>query len=509
MKKFDRDAGINLYTASQVKAIEQNYAKKFNQDTYPLMQAAGNAAYLHLIKFWPEAQRILIFCGKGNNGGDGFVLARLAAEAGKQVTLCAFSSESRLKGDSAKAFSQLPINGICSVPASEFTQRGLENLGIFDVIVDAMLGTGIQGAVRESFAEVILKINQSGVPVLAVDIPSGVNADTGAVLNCAVKADKTITFVAHKRGLHTGESVNHRGQVALAKLDIPHDCYQINAINVVVENWHSLKRVLLPRLQSAHKGYFGHCMVIGGVTGMSGAMLLAATAAAKCGSGLTSARMQTGSLSLLARCPEIMCFDVELSEIKQQIEALPSITSLVVGPGLGQSNWSNEWMQQLNEIEGLKTRNKVWDADALNWLALNPDVDNNRIITPHPGEAARLLNISIAQINADRFASSLAIAQKYGGVCVLKGAGTVVSDNDGNQVVCDVGNPGMASGGMGDVLSGIIGALLAQGLSLFDAAALGVCIHGEAADRVAGKAKLYRGILASDLFEHFPLLLNP
>jgi len=509
MKINNLTAGIALYTSSQIRDIELSYAKKFQKGTYPLMEAAGKSAYLQLKSFWPDARKILVLTGKGNNGGDGFILSRLATEERKRVTLCNFCPEGNLKSDSLKAFNRLPRSGINLVEWSELTTGETSNLNQFDVIVDAMLGTGIQGAVREPLVEVIKQINQANVPVLAIDVPSGINADTGNLFNCAVKADVTVTFIGHKQGLYTGDSANYRGKVRLLDLSIPLSCYQKHEFSVVSENWTSLKYKLKPRIPAAHKGYYGHCQIIGGVEGMSGAVILAATAAARSGSGLTSAWLQNDALSLLARQPEIMAKNICIKQIPSEVEKLISVKSLVVGPGLGQTEWSKTWMFLLNKHEQIKAKTKVWDADALNWLAENPSHDELRILTPHPGEAARSLGITSAEINQDRFAASEAIAQKYGGICVLKGSGTIISDSNGMQVVCAVGNPGMATGGMGDVLSGIIGGLLAQGFSLLDAATLGVCIHGEAADRAAGKGLHYRGMLASDLLKQLPSLLNP
>ncbi len=509
MKTNKLTAGIVLYTSSQIRDIELSYAEQFQNGTYPLMETAGKSAYLQLKSFWSDARKILVLTGKGNNGGDGFILSRLATEERMRVTLCNFCPKDKLKGDSLKAYNNLPRSGIRLVEWSELINDDTNSLSQFDVIVDAMLGTGIQGAVREPFVDVIQRINQSNIPVLAIDVPSGLNADTGSLFNCAVKADVTVTFIGHKQGLYTGDSANYLGQVRLLDLSIPSNCYQKHEFSVVSENWASLKYKLKPRLPAAHKGCYGHCQIIGGAEGMSGAVILAATAAARSGSGLTSAWLQNDALSLLARQPEIMAKNIPLEQIPFQLDKLLSVKSLVVGPGFGQTEWSKKWMFLLNENEQLKEKAKVWDADALNWLAENPSHDELRILTPHPGEAARLLGVSSAEINQDRFAASEAIAQKFGGICVLKGSGTIISDANGMQVVCAVGNPGMATGGMGDVLSGIIGGLLAQGFSLLDAATLGVCIHGEAADRAAGKGLQYRGMLAADLFKHLPMLLNP
>jgi len=525
MNHLSFKSSFNLYRASQIRQVELRFAKNNPQGTYPLMQAAGKAAFQQLQSVWPDARKILVLTGKGNNGGDGYLLARLASEQGLKVTLCPFFSADQIQGDAILALNSLAANSVQMVSWDKLKHKGesTANLKQYDLIVDAMLGTGIQGAVREPFVEAIAAVNCSGVPVLAIDVPSGLNADSGHRFNQAVKANATITFVAHKRGLFTAEAVDHIGQLQLATLDIPPECFTANADEptVVAQNWHSLKGKLQPRKSSAHKGSFGRCHLIGGARGMLGAAVLAATAAARSGSGLTAASVEKGASSLVNRCPEVMALSVGVDDIEVQMEKLENASTLIVGPGLGRSEWAQSWMQKLNGNPLLRKKYQVWDADALFWLANNADFDavdfkGSRILTPHPGEAARLLGISVEEVAQDRFAASEAIVRRYGGVCVLKGAGTIVSQIDRTHAsepivhsVCCVGNPAMASGGMGDVLAGIIGALLAQGFEPYAAATLGVCIHGEAGDRAAAKLTQHRGMLASDLFSFLPALLNP
>ena len=501
MNNKNLEAGIALYTAAQIRDIELSYAQKSEHGTYPLMEKAGASVY-HLIKsHWPEARRILILTGNGNNGGDGYIVARLAALDRLKVSLCNFCAPEKLKGDAKVAFDKLPKSGL-----SLLAWQDIE-LAKYDLIVDAMLGTGIKGTLRAPFDRVIKSINQVDIPVIAVDIPSGLEADTGNVSSDAVQATMTITFIGHKRGLYTGEAANYRGAVKLADLDIPESCYQSHEFNVVAENWKSVSHNIKPRNLASHKGNYGRCLMIGGANGMVGAAILASTAAARCGSGLTSAWLENGAESLVGYTPEVMAVNRSANEVNDnQIEG---VNSLVVGPGLGKSDWGTDWMAFIANSQTAKMINKVFDADALNWLALNPNQDPMRILTPHPGEAARLLGISTQEVNQNRFEAAQNIAAKYAGICVLKGAGTIICDASGMLIVCPVGNPGMASGGMGDVLSGIIGAFVAQGFSLLQAAILGVCVHGEAADRVAGPRHLYRGMLASDLISQLPQLVNP
>ena len=498
--KLQLEVGINLYTASQVRDIELSYAKTDPAGTYPLMEKAGKAAFETLKSHWPEARKVLVLAGPGNNGGDGFIVARLATKQRFKTTLCNFCEPEKIKGDAKIAYDSLPTTGL----------RRLEwasvDLSEYDLVIDAMLGTGVKGTLRSPYDQVITKLNQSPVPVLAIDIPSGLEADTGNAANGAVEAELTVTFIGNKRGLYTGDAANYRGKVILASLGIPEQCFAHHEFNVIAENWRSLRKKIKPRKLSSHKGEHGHCVIVGGSQGMTGAALLASTAALRSGAGLTSALIESGAESLVASHPEVMAKNQVLPD-DSCLALFEKATCLIIGPGLGQGERGSQWMSYLQRHGTEKF--KVFDADALNWLSLNPDVDEKRILTPHPGEAGRLLGISSQEVNQDRFSAAQKIVDKYGGVCVLKGAGTIISDSRGINIVCPVGNPGMATGGMGDVLSGIIGSLIAQGHSLLEAASLGVCVHGEAADKAAGTSLRYRGLLASDLFKHLPVLLNP
>ncbi len=490
-----------LYSVAQIRKIEQKQAE--NSQTYLLMEEAGKAAFKLMKKTWPDARKVLVLSGRGNNGGDGYVLARLATQERYKATLCQLSAEDKIQGDALIALNRLPHSGLnkCSWSSVDVDD--------YDVIIDAMLGTGVKGALREPYIKIIEQVNCSKTPVLSIDIPSGVEADSGYVDSIAVKAQVTATFVGHKKGLFTGQSSNFTGKVRLFPLGIQQKCYPDEKSLVIAENWNSIKSRLKPRLPATHKGDYGHCLIIGGAKGMTGAAVLAASAAARTGSGLVSAYLQDYAETLITVRPEVMAKNVALAAIKSQLAQLSRISALVIGPGLGQSEWSACWMDGLYHSDFNVELPKVIDADGLNWLSHYPNFDTQRILTPHPGEAGRLLGISSDEVNRDRFAASYAIAEKFGGVCILKGSGTIISQVGKPQIVCPVGNPGMASGGMGDVLSGIVGALLAQGFSLLDAALLGVCLHGEAGDRVAGPDKLYRGMLASDLIQFLPLLMNP
>ena len=369
------------------------------------------------------------------------------------------------------------------------------------VVVDALLGTGLGGDVRGSYVEAIDEINASGAPVVAVDVPSGLCADTGRVLGRAVHADLTVSFIGLKRGLFTLQAMDYTGDLQFADLGVPAGAYQQVAADTWRLSFEPLLEALPPRPASAHKGLYGTVVVVGGDYGMAGAAALAGEAALRCGAGLVRVATRPEHVAaLVARTPELMPMGVESGEDLQPL--LDAADVLVVGPGLGQSPWA----QYLLQAAMNSGKPVVLDADGLNLLAAGKaKVRPGMIITPHPGEAARLLGLGNADVQGDRFAACRALQQKVGGVAVLKGNGTLVADGQ-RMYLSDYGNPGMASGGMGDVLSGVIGSLLAQGLEPTEAAALGVCLHGAAADLAAEEG--VRGLLASDLMPWLRELLG-
>lgn len=487
-----------LYTAAQTRELDRIAIEDCGIPGIRLMARAGRASFELLLQQWPEPQHIHVFCGTGNNGGDGYILAGLAASRAIPVTVYQVGDASKIGGDAATARDQAVADG---VEVQVF--QGTLSLGA-GVVVDALLGTGLGGDVRDAYCTAIDQINDSGLPVLAIDIPSGLCSDTGRVLGRAVAAQHTITFIGFKRGLLTGSAAGFTGELHFADLEVPQSVYEQVAVECRQLNL-AVQLQSLPDLpRHAHKGLLGHALVVGGDIGMGGAIVMAAEAAARCGAGLISAATRQQHIgALLARRPEVMTRAVNSgSELEPLLEKAGAIA---VGPGLGQSPWSEQLLQRVTET----TLPLVVDADGLNLLAqggvVDPPLRNNWILTPHPGEAARLLHCDTATIQADRFAAVRQLQQRYGGVVLLKGAGTLVCGGD-MVYLCGYGNPGMASGGMGDVLSGILVSLLAQGLDPLRAACLGVCLHGAAADRasVAGM----RSLLATDLLPHLRNLLD-
>lgn len=485
---------LDLYRAEQVRELDRLAIEQYGIAGSTLMERAGRAAFALLRRRWPLARRIGVVCGVGNNGGDGFVLARLAQEAGLEVALYQVGDAARLHGDA------LAAARAAGLPAESLAPGALRHC---DLVVDALLGTGLSGEVRDTWRDAIDAINTSGRPVLALDIPSGLDADSGAPLGDAVRATATMTFIGLKPGLLTAAGPALCGELHFADLEVPAELYSRVAATARRLELAQFLPQLAPRPRDAHKGDFGHVLVVGGEGGYAGAARLAAEAAARSGAGLVSVATRAAhAAALTATRPELMCHGVESAA--ELTPLLRRASVIVVGPGLGQGRWGRQMLGRL-----LQARQPlVVDADALNLLALEPWRREDWVLTPHPGEAGRLLGETSAQVQQNRFAAAAGLQASFGGVVVLKGPGTLVLGDDGMPGVCHGGNPGMASGGMGDVLSGIIAGLIAQDLPLREAAGAGVCLHAAAAD-AAARMDGERGLLASDLFPHLRQLVNP
>lgn len=487
----------SLYRAEQVRELDRIAIDDLGISGLSLMQRAGLAAFEALRQRWPRVRHIGVLCGTGNNGGDGFVLAGLAQAAGLRVSVWQVGDASRIRGDALGARQQMAVAGLC---AEGFVGQ---DLSVVDVLVDGLLGTGLGGEVSGIWREAIEAINaagDAGCGVLALDIPSGLHADSGAVLGAAVRADVCVTFIGLKLGLFTGQGPDHCGEVLFNDLDVPPEVFTRFAPAATRLTPAAAGAWLPPRRPCAHKGDFGHVLVVGGDHGMAGAARLAGEAALRCGAGLASlATREEHAAAISAARPELMCHGI--ADAVSLKPLLRRATVLAIGPGLGQGTWG----RQLLGAALASRLPLVLDADALNLLAAEPLHRDDWVLTPHPGEAARLLGRATPEIQADRLAAARALQRKYGGVVVLKGAGTLVVDSAGDASLCHAGNPGMASGGMGDVLTGVIAALLAQGQAGDEAARRGVCLHAAAADRAATAGQ--RGLLASDLFSPLRELL--
>lgn len=486
-----------LYRAEQVRAMDRYAIQQLGISGTVLMERAGAAAFSLLQRHWPQVRTIVVICGTGNNGGDGFVVARLAAEAGLDVRVLLLGDSNHLQGDALAASQRLQSVDIDPVPFDP----GL--LAQCDLVVDAILGIGLQGPVEGERAAAIESLNQTGLPVLALDIPSGLDADSGEVQGIAVKAASTISFIGRKRGLYTGQATDYCGEIHFEGLSLPTTVYAQQAVEVQHIQYDDYKVLLSPRLRNTHKGHYGHVLVIGGEAGYTGAARMAGEAAARVGAGLVSIGTRAiHAAGLNAGRPELMVHGMEEHTAFHRLAERASV--IAIGPGLGQGPWGQRMLNLAMESK----LPLVVDADALNILSQAPQKNSKWILTPHSGEASRMLGKSTQEIQHDRFATVTALQQTFDGVAILKGPGTLVAGPEGPITLCSGGNPGMASGGMGDVLTGIIAGLVAQGISLPEAACLGVCIHATAGD-AAAKAAGERGLLATDLMSWVRRLANP
>jgi len=489
------DIDGRLYRADQVRELDRRaiagHGDDHGIDGYELMQRAGAAVFRAIRARYPEAEHLVACCGGGNNGGDGYVVATLARKAGFDARVIAMKDPGELNGEARQAADAWTNagGGLCEPSAS------IEA----DVIVDALLGTGLDREVRDDYAALIGAINASHAAVVAVDLPSGLHADTGMPLGSAVRAEATVSFIGRKRGLETGRAPDFTGLLLFDDLEVPESVFQ--DLDPDAERLYEdvPGRVLRPRRKSIHKGALGHVLVCGGDYDMPGATVLAARAALLTGSGLVSvATRRKHSISLAGALPEAMWADGESGETLDALAAKAGVVSL--GPGLGRSEWSLEVWRRLLD----RDRPVVLDADGLNLLAENDFERENWILTPHPGEAARLLGISIPEVQADRFAAVCALAARFNAVVVLKGAGSLVADPAGRVGLCPFGNPAMATAGMGDALTGIIASLVGQGVALYEAACAGVVLHARAGDAAAENR---RAILAGELIDALPRVL--
>ncbi|MDJ0709806.1 MAG: NAD(P)H-hydrate dehydratase [Woeseiaceae bacterium] len=488
----------NIYSVAAVRETDRTTIEDHGVAGYTLMTRAGEAAVREAVAMFPDARRWQIVCGAGNNGGDGYVVARLAALEGIAVSVLTLVDTDKLSGDAATAYGDFAAAGGMVLPYDgELDSEA-------DLLVDGILGSGLEREVGGRFAEAVAAINAHTAPVVALDIPTGIHGDSGAVLGCAVEAALTVTFVGLKSGLFLGDAPSYCGRIRFAGLDIP-DSYRegiepdLRRIDDAI-----LGEALPRRPRTSHKGRHGHVLVVGGGEGMPGAVRLAGEAALRAGAGLVSvATHSSHAAQIVASRPELMPHAIQGPEDLDPLLANADVVAF--GPGLGQSDWARALFARLAE----DSRPCVWDADALNLLAKSHNQLDNRVITPHPAEAGRLLGISTDAVQADRVAAAENLAVRFSGAAVLKGSGTLVFAGQParRRWLCTSGNPGMGTAGMGDVLTGIIAALMAQGLDTASAAAVGVEVHARAGDLAACKGE--RGLIASDLFDELRGVLNP
>jgi hydroxyethylthiazole kinase-like uncharacterized protein yjeF len=531
--------GVALYTAEQVANLDRLAKTDFDVDGYGLMVQAGEAAFSSIIAQWPAVRQLIVLCGGGNNGGDGLVIARLATQHDIEVQLVALADVSTLSGEARQAADDALAAGLIMLTAEQAEwPLGLECSKNYAevVIVDALLGSGLKGKVAAPYESLIKQANNSGLPILAIDVPSGLNGTTGMVRSCAIAADITLTMIDYKQGLFTGDGPAHCGDIRLAPLSLPADVRVLESSRSQLESWSklSMSARFLARAVNSHKGHYGHVMIVGGDSGCGGAISLATGAALRSGAGLVSVATRPEHVSaVLARFPEAMVHGVKSGQDLERL--LDRADAIVIGPGLGQSYWGEQLLQQVMAV----FTPVMLDADALNILAKGRIKHNLAerisVMTPHPGEASRLLGLGSSEMQADinlnRFDVVKDLVNLYSSSVVLKGTGSLVgtqaeegADTSHHLIsICSDGNAGMASGGMGDVLSGIMGSLMAQSLNaknetsefadessfagaLHELVISAVCMHSAAADVAAEQGQA--GLLASDVINSIRGLLK-
>lgn len=524
-----------LYTAAQMQQMDQQLAALRKVPSYQLMFDAASAAKRVLRANWPEARSVVIVTGGGNNGGDGWLLSALLQGSDYQVRVCAMADPEQLRGDAAKAYAAACAQDVTWIAG---WQAGADAaiaqlLQQADVLVDALLGTGLRGALRAPISALVTAMNDSHKPVLAVDIPTGLQSDSGVVAGVAIRASVTITFVGGKRGQFSADGPDHCGRLVLDDLgwrehaadadQRPAD-EQTGTVRLADTE---LLRCLPVRQANSHKNVYGRVLVLAGQPGMAGAGLLSAAAALRSGGGLVVLATSAEHAAMLHTSqPELMITAVDAQAAADQAlqQQLHAADCVVFGPGIGRGDWAQQcWRAVLAAADqrpgGLSV---VVDADGLYWLQQQPDSARKLelTITPHPGEAAMLLDCSSQTVQQERFVAAAELARRYQAVTVLKGNGSLVADPAAGLWLCPHGHPGMATAGSGDVLSGICAALLAHRRAavsgadktrLVATAVLAHALAGEQALRMqsppGASSTAYAGMIASDIIAGLPGVL--
>lgn len=488
-----------LFTAEQVKAIDAAAIAQLNCAGFDLMQTAAQAAWQLFKQRYPQAQRVVVFCGKGNNAGDGLVFAALAKQAWIDVTVLLLEPVASFSDTAQQAYEYASQNGVECISVDSVDV--IQYLQSADVVIDAILGIGLSGEVKSAYKTCIEQINASNKSVLAMDIPSGLCANTGVVLGSAINAELTISFIALKQGLLMHEGLAWCGELFFADLNVPPAVFaefvpSLNAQQAVK------KHVMPARTATAYKSNFSHVLVVGGDYGMGGAAILTAEAAARTGAGLVTLATRTEHVApMLARCPSVMAHGVDTAaQLKPLIEAADYI---VVGPGMAESAWVEQMFNACLDAQ----KPMVIDAGALNLLAQNTCFMNklnalpSAVYLPHPGEAACLLNTTAAHIQQDRVQALHNLDVKLPGVVLLKGAGTLMAEQ-GQKLLCARANQALATAGMGDVLAGIVAGVLAQAnnseASFLEKVNFAVTLHLDAAE-FCEKQQALESVLPSDV----------
>ena len=514
-----------LVTTNQMQQMDKNTITNFGIPGMVLMENAGRGALETLVdRFDPiEDYRVAVVAGRGNNGGDGFVMGRYLMEMGVRVSFFLLSTRDRVQGDAQanmilaeKLLAEHPESAFFEIPDAQAFKRDSQRLLSHDLFIDAIFGTGLNSDVRGFYKDVIELINSSENPVFSVDIPSGINADTGEVCGVAVQADATATFAFAKAGHVIYPGNFYSGDLEVIDIGIPGHIAKAELPDIFLPENQDISSLIPDREFNSHKGSFGHLFVLAGSPGKTGAAALCANAAKRTGTGLVTLGV-----------PETLMPVIEPMVIEPMTEGLEQTQSgslgpdawerikilwtdkqaLAIGPGLSTDPGTKNLVKKLVTESPIPT---VIDADGLNCIAedleLLKEAKSPLILTPHPGEMARLIGKTSTQVQADRLNTARSFAKDYQVILVLKGAQTLVACPDSTVFICPTGNPGMASGGMGDVLTGMISGFLAQGLEPEAAALTGAFIHGLCGDMLAEDSPV--GFLASDMVDQIPHALG-
>ena len=513
---------MKVVTAAEMRKIDQDTIDGIGMPGIVLMETAGSEIVRAIERHYPTAQRIGILVGKGNNGGDGLVIARQLAHAGRDVFIClvsppdSFTGEARTNLDIAYNLGLQIEETLTDVSTYVKNHR-------CELLVDAIFGTGLHSNVQEPISTIINEINKLSIPILAVDLPSGLDADIGKPLGTCVKADRTLTIGLPKRGLLLQPGAELAGQLEIVDIGFPQQVIDAQNINVNWTTENAAANWLPLRASDSHKGSYGRVLVIAGAIGMTGAAALASEAALRVGAGLVTLAIPKSLNTILeVKLSEVMTLPLPETENGSLAESATQYileyadrnqSVLAIGPGLSQHPETVALVHQLikeNSEQGLDLQ-MVVDADGLNALAkakeLIPLLNEKAVITPHLGEMERLTGMPIQTLAADRISTAKQFTQKYGLTLVLKGAPTVTSNSNGEVWINPTGNPGMATAGMGDVLTGVITGLIAQKVPSANAATLGVYLHGLAGDIAADTIGIH-GLIAGDVLKTIPLAIS-
>jgi ADP-dependent NAD(P)H-hydrate dehydratase / NAD(P)H-hydrate epimerase len=505
---------VRVTTAAEMQALDRLAMDTYGIPGVVLMENAGAQVVRILWQEFPDlrARRVAVLCGRGNNGGDGFVIARYLHNVGVPVQVFILGELENIRGEARTHLEMLTHVGVAPQAAS--TPESVQALGAqlahYDLLIDALLGTGLKAEVSGIFQQIIAAMNASARPIVAVDIPSGLSADVGTLLGEHVRAHLTVTMALPKRGLLLYPAAEYVGKLVVVDIGFPAAVREQESVRCHVLEPQTIASQLSRRAADTHKGTYGHLLIVAGGLGKTGAAALASLAALRSGAGLVSLALPHSlNAAMEAKLTEVMTIPLPEAEegvlgaeaAKRVLEWLEGKSALILGPGIGTHP---ETVRSVHEVLRQVRIPVVLDADGLNALALAPqspgEIHTPLILTPHPGELARLRQTTTARIQADRLTAARETAQVYHAVVVLKGAHTIVAEPDGTLYINLTGNPGMATAGSGDVLSGVIGALLGQGYTPSMAARIAVHIHGLAGDLTAA-ALGERSLIAGDLVD--------